>query len=68
VLTQIDFPWASLPNGAVINDIGGGTGTVLLELAKEYPHLQLILQDLPDQIEIARAELWPKEYPKALED
>jgi hypothetical protein len=67
-LTKIDFPWASLPSGAVINDLGGGTGIVLLELAKEYPHLQLILQDLPDQIEIARTEFWPKECPKALEE
>jgi len=65
---QIDYPWASLPNGAIINDLGGGIGSVLLELAKEYPHLQLILQDLPKQIEIAQTEFWPKEYPKAIEE
>jgi hypothetical protein len=39
-----------------------------LELAKEHPHLQLILQDLPEQIEIAKKEFWPKEYPKALDE
>jgi hypothetical protein len=64
---QTGFPWASLPKGAIVNDLGGGTGSVLLEIAREHQHLQLVLQDLPKQIEIAETEFWPKEYPEALE-
>lgn len=50
-----------------MNDFGGGIGSILLEIAKTYPHLRLILQDLPGQIELAETQYWPKEYPEAIE-
>jgi 6-hydroxytryprostatin B O-methyltransferase len=39
------FDWASLGKGPVV-DLGGGNGHVAIAVAKEYPKLQFIIQDL----------------------
>lgn len=48
------FPWASLPKGAVVVDIGGGIGSAALLLAQKHPHLRIIVQDLPEVAANAR--------------
>jgi len=55
-----EFPWKELGDGATVCDVGGGIGDISLQLAKAYPNLRLILQDLPEQINVAKNEIWPK--------
>ena len=39
-----------------------------MQLAQRYPHLQLKLQDLPERVEQAKTEVWPKECPEAIKE
>ena len=63
---RVEFPWKELGNGATVCDVAGGVGTISLQLAKSYPNLRLILQDLPERIQQAKDEVWPKECPEAI--
>ncbi|KAL7277459.1 hypothetical protein ACG7TL_008380 [Trametes sanguinea] len=47
------FPWDTLPQNAVIVDVGGGIGGVSVELAAAYPHIRCIVQDRPQTVSIA---------------
>ena len=38
--------WKSIKNGSVVVDIGGGIGSATLILAKAFPHLRYVVQDL----------------------
>ncbi|KZT65014.1 S-adenosyl-L-methionine-dependent methyltransferase [Daedalea quercina L-15889] len=60
-----DFPWASQGNATVV-DVGGGMGSMTMKLAKSFPHLQLVVQDLPATIEQAKA-MWQVEYAEAID-
>ncbi|KAF8886253.1 S-adenosyl-L-methionine-dependent methyltransferase [Gymnopilus junonius] len=51
------FDWKSLPNGAVVVDVGGGVGTSALPLAREFSKLKVVVQDLPAVIKDA-GQLW----------
>ncbi|KAH9924169.1 S-adenosyl-L-methionine-dependent methyltransferase [Fomitopsis serialis] len=59
-----DFPWASLSPATVV-DVGGGVGSMSLDLAKAFPSLRFVVQDLPVVIEQARA-VWETEYAEAV--
>ncbi|KAL1979270.1 hypothetical protein VTN96DRAFT_6326 [Rasamsonia emersonii] len=48
------FDWASLGEATVV-DVGGSMGHASAALASAFPHLNLIVQDLPDTIRSARA-------------
>ena len=50
-MSFIVYPWKSLPEGAIICDIGGGNGHVMLDLMKSFPQLRVVLQDLPPVID-----------------
>ncbi|KAG6901637.1 hypothetical protein C0995_009738 [Termitomyces sp. Mi166 len=67
-LDRADFPWERYPPGATVVDVGGGIGTMALELIKAYPNLHLKLQDLPDRIRQAETEVWPKLLPSAISE
>ncbi|TVY82682.1 O-methyltransferase gsfB [Lachnellula suecica] len=54
-----EFDWASLGNGTVV-DVGGSSGGVSIQLAKEFQDLDLVVQDLPEAIDGA-AEKVPVE-------
>ncbi|KAJ6573975.1 S-adenosyl-L-methionine-dependent methyltransferase [Mycena vulgaris] len=41
------YPWGSLPEDTIICDVGGGNGHATLELLKVFPHLKVVVQDLP---------------------
>lgn len=45
------FDWADLPEDALVVDVGGGIGTVSIELAKAFPKLKLLVQDRSKVIE-----------------
>ncbi|KAI4220815.1 MAG: hypothetical protein L6R36_007345 [Xanthoria steineri] len=59
--TRIDhllqaFDWASLGDALVV-DVGGNSGATSIRLAKAFPALRLIIQDLEEPIESARSKL-----------
>ncbi|KAH9925251.1 S-adenosyl-L-methionine-dependent methyltransferase [Fomitopsis serialis] len=60
-----DFPWGSLGKGTVV-DVGGGIGSMSLTLAKAFPDLCFVVEDLPITIEKARP-IWQTGYPGAVE-
>ncbi len=41
------YAWDQVPRDAIICDVGGGNGHAMLGLIKEYPHIKVVLQDLP---------------------
>ena len=43
-------PWSTL-RGATIVDIGGSHGDVVIAVARAYPSLQFVVQDLPETID-----------------
>lgn len=48
------YAWDQVPRDSVVCDIGGGNGHASLGLVKAYPHLKIVLQDLPATIEQGR--------------
>ncbi|KIY52630.1 S-adenosyl-L-methionine-dependent methyltransferase [Fistulina hepatica ATCC 64428] len=61
------FDWGTLPAESVIVDVGGGTGHVLLSIARAYPRLRYVLQDREALIPKAQ-EFWQGELPSAITD
>lgn len=49
------FDWASLGNGVVV-DVGGSHGLVSQDIAREFPALRFVVQDLPKVIEDAKTK------------
>ncbi|KAF8069068.1 S-adenosyl-L-methionine-dependent methyltransferase [Lyophyllum atratum] len=58
------YEWKDLPNGSVIVDVGGGIGSSSLIVAREFPHLKYVVQDLPSVIEDAK-KYWKINLPDA---
>lgn len=48
------FDWQSLPQDAIVVDVGGGIGTSALTLARTHPHLKIVVQDIPNVVEEGR--------------
>ncbi|KAL3471638.1 S-adenosyl-L-methionine-dependent methyltransferase [Aspergillus californicus] len=65
--TLAGFNWAAL-GGATVVDLGGSTGHVSIALAREYPDLNFIVQDLPEVIEGAQQYLHSLPDGNSLED
>jgi len=47
------YPWAATPSGTVV-DLGGSHGDAAFALARKYPDLHFIVQDLPGVVANAR--------------
>lgn len=47
------YPWKDLGSGLVV-DVGGSTGNAAIALARSYPDLTFIVQDLPDNANAGR--------------
>lgn len=45
------FDWAALSKGDTVDDVGGGFGGVVANLAKTHKHLKFICQDRPQVVE-----------------
>lgn len=56
-----NYDWAALGEDATVVDIGGSHGDVAISLARQYPNLRCIVQDLPEVIATATP-------PKGLDD
>ncbi|KAH6664209.1 sterigmatocystin 8-O-methyltransferase precursor [Halenospora varia] len=50
------FDWASLGKATIV-DVGGSHGLVSIDIAKNFPELRFIVQDLPKVIEDAKAKV-----------
>lgn len=48
------YPWASLPEGTTVCDLGGGNGHVTLDLIRSFPQLRIVLQDLQSVVDEGR--------------
>lgn len=55
-----NYDWSSLSPGAKVVDIGGGKGPVSIDLARRFPHLSFVVQDLQDIVAQGRQQL-PKD-------
>jgi len=60
------FDWKSVTDGVVV-DVGGGIGSSSLLLAREYPNLNVVIQDIERVIKDGYA-FWQREYPEPLAD
>ncbi|KAL6303966.1 S-adenosyl-L-methionine-dependent methyltransferase [Sparassis latifolia] len=60
-----DFPWEALGECTIV-DVGGGVGGMSLDLAKRFPKLRFIVQDVPAVIRQAEA-VWLRGCPGAIE-
>ncbi|KAI6280403.1 hypothetical protein MCOR14_007684 [Pyricularia oryzae] len=60
------FDWASLPNGAKIVDIGGSHGELAVRVLKSFPHLEFIVQDLPETIAAAKSVFHDKKLEQSI--
>lgn len=58
------FPWASLGNKTIV-DVGGSEGKYSIALAKSFPQLKFIVQDLPAVVRAVNAK---RPVPLELED
>jgi hypothetical protein len=52
VATRTDIPWDSY--GKTVCDVGCGPGSVMLEVKKKYPNLNIICQDLEPMIPVVK--------------
>jgi 6-hydroxytryprostatin B O-methyltransferase len=50
------FDWASLGTGPLV-DVAGGSGHVTVPIAKDFPDLHVIVQDLPSNADAAAAQI-----------
>ncbi|KAG5720988.1 Sterigmatocystin 8-O-methyltransferase [Termitomyces sp. T112] len=55
------YEWNKLPAGSLIVDVGGGVGSASFQLAREFPDLNVVLQDRSSVIEDAK-EHWQKNH------
>lgn len=62
---MIDYPWASLGNATIV-DVGGGVGSMCLDLAKAFPDLSFVVEDLPVHITEAKV-VWDTAIPGAID-
>ncbi|KAL4250264.1 O-methyltransferase COMT-type [Abortiporus biennis] len=59
-----DYPWAELGDATIV-DVGGGVGGMCMDLSRDYPKLNFVIEDRPSVIDQALA-VWQKECPEAL--
>jgi hypothetical protein len=55
--------WASMKEDSLVVDVGGSVGVVTSILAKEFPHLSYVVQDLPAIIENEAPPFWEERLP-----
>ncbi|KAJ7210713.1 S-adenosyl-L-methionine-dependent methyltransferase [Mycena pura] len=60
------YDWSRLPTGSVLVDVGGGLGSTSMEIAKKYPSLRIVNQDLAPTIENAKSH-WTLHFPEHVE-
>ena len=51
-----DYPWATL-QGKTIVDCGGGLALLPIQLAKNFPSLRFVIQDLSEVVAMTRSQI-----------
>ncbi|KAJ8106918.1 hypothetical protein OPT61_g9221 [Boeremia exigua] len=51
------FAWDSIREAGIVVDVGGSTGDAAIALADAFPHLKLVVQDLPANVDNGRKAL-----------
>ncbi|KAI0041965.1 S-adenosyl-L-methionine-dependent methyltransferase [Auriscalpium vulgare] len=59
------YDWKSLDEGSVVVDIGGGLGGLTLVLAREFPHLKYVVEDLAPVI-VDAGKFWSDTAPELI--
>ncbi|KAI1872857.1 uncharacterized protein JN550_003731 [Neoarthrinium moseri] len=59
-----NYAWGDIPQGGIVVDVGGSHGIICIELARQFPSLRFIVQDL-DEAVIRDAE---RQRPSELKD
>ncbi|KAK7028529.1 putative S-adenosyl-L-methionine-dependent methyltransferase [Favolaschia claudopus] len=59
------FKWSDIPENSLIVDVGGGIGSLSLEIAQANPHLRFLIQDKAAVIQEG-TQYWNTELPGAL--
>ncbi|KAI0958974.1 hypothetical protein AcV7_004641 [Taiwanofungus camphoratus] len=59
-----DYPWEALGSATFV-DVGGGVGGMSIGLARKFPKLRFVVQDLASVISQAEA-VWLRELPEAI--
>ncbi|OIW35198.1 S-adenosyl-L-methionine-dependent methyltransferase [Coniochaeta ligniaria NRRL 30616] len=62
VATRTDLPWDAY--GTTVCDVGCGPGSVILDVKKKHPHLNIVCQDLAPMIPVIRETF--KGYEKSM--
>ncbi|KDR66887.1 hypothetical protein GALMADRAFT_147537 [Galerina marginata CBS 339.88] len=57
------FDWDALPKDSLVVDVGGGIGVAAMPLARKYPDLNIIVQDLPKVVDEGKKA---QKFPDAL--
>ncbi|KAJ7982955.1 S-adenosyl-L-methionine-dependent methyltransferase, partial [Mycena polygramma] len=60
------FDWSTLKEGSVIVDVGGGIGHLSLSIAKRFPKLRFVVQDLQHQVDEAK-DHWSSNFVEHVE-
>ncbi|KAA1472746.1 S-adenosyl-L-methionine-dependent methyltransferase, partial [Dentipellis sp. KUC8613] len=61
------FPFASLPDGALVVDVGGGIGSTSMLLAERFKGLRFVIQDREAVCKLGR-DAWRARCPELLEE
>ncbi|KAF8326437.1 S-adenosyl-L-methionine-dependent methyltransferase, partial [Amanita rubescens] len=59
------YDWKSLPQDALVVDVGGGIGSAPLALARDHSNLKIVIQDRQPVVENGIA-IWKQKLPDAL--
>ncbi|KAK4235625.1 sterigmatocystin 8-O-methyltransferase [Achaetomium macrosporum] len=51
------YKWQSIREGGLVVDVGGSTGTTAIMLARKFPHLRFVVEDLEANAESGRKAL-----------
>ncbi|KAL0955316.1 hypothetical protein HGRIS_004201 [Hohenbuehelia grisea] len=68
VLFTSALDWKALSDGSTVVDVGANVGSATLTLAKEFPHLHYVVQDLEFVIAKEAKDFWNEKLPEALTD
>ncbi|KAI0040625.1 S-adenosyl-L-methionine-dependent methyltransferase [Auriscalpium vulgare] len=60
------FDWRSLKDDSVVVDVGGSLGTVTLKIAKAFPHLKYVVEDLEPVVTGPAQKFWEAQAPELL--
>ncbi|KAI0084838.1 S-adenosyl-L-methionine-dependent methyltransferase [Irpex rosettiformis] len=60
------FDWEALPKGSTVVDFAGGVGGQAMILAKEFDHLNFVVQDRAPIIENDATKFWKEKFPEAI--